>query len=71
LKSQFKQYWSTIPPISTTSHLKSLNSTNTIFAYGNAGYGLGQAQMFGGAKSVNGILTLLPRDNWISNENAD
>ena len=49
----FKQFWSTIPPISTkqtaTSHLKSLNIKKTsTYDVGNLGLGLGQAHKCGG-----------------------
>jgi hypothetical protein len=60
MKSNFKQYWSTIPPKLTkeviTSHLNTLN-TKKIMAYDieNPGLGLGQAPKYGRVKPVNGI----------------
>ena len=49
LTNEIKQWWSTIPPISTkqtiTSHLDSLNTKQTMtYDIGNLGSGLGQAQ---------------------------
>jgi hypothetical protein len=60
MKRKFKQWWLTIPTISTkwtiTSHLNSLNTKKTM-AYDvvNPGPGLGQAQKGGEVKSINGI----------------
>jgi hypothetical protein len=65
MKRNFKQYWSTIPPISTkqtiTSLLKQLNTKKiTTYDVGNPGPGLsfGQTQKCGWVKHVNGISTL-------------
>jgi hypothetical protein len=62
-KKVYKQWWSTIPSISTkqtvTSHLSSLNTKKTTtYDDVNPGSDLGQAQTCGGVKQVNGILTL-------------
>ena len=63
MKRNFKQRWSTIPPMSTKRtiafHLNSLktkmNMTNDV---GHQGRSLGQAQKCGGVKLVNAIPTL-------------
>ena len=62
MKRKFKQWWSTIPQISTkriiTSHLKSLNIKKTmIYGIGKPDLGLGQAQKWCWIKPVNGIPT--------------
>ena len=58
----FKEWWSTIPLISTKriliSHLNSLNTKIPYFV-GNPGTILGQAYTYGGVKSINGIPTHL------------
>ena len=64
MKRKFKQWWLTIPTISTkwriTSHLNSLNTKKTMTDdVVNPGPGLGQAQKGGGVKSVNGHPQLL------------
>ena len=50
-KRNFKQWWSTIPPISTkqttTSHLKSMNIKKRTYDFGNPGPDLGQAEKSG------------------------
>jgi hypothetical protein len=54
---KFKQWWSSIPPISTkrtiTSHLNSVPKKVTKCYVGYAGSELGQAQKCGGVKLVN------------------
>ena len=64
MKRKFKQWWLTIPTISTkwriTSHLNSLNTKKTMTDdVVNPGPGLGQAQKGGGVKLVNGHPQLL------------
>ena len=60
IKRKFKQWWSTIPPISTkwpiTSHHSSSNIKKKTSTYnvGNPSPGLWQAQKYGGVKPVNG-----------------
>jgi hypothetical protein len=65
-KESFKQWWLSIPPISTkqtisyhlnwlTEHKKTMTTTYYI---GNPGPGLVQAQKCGGVKPVNGNATL-------------
>ena len=56
MKRKFKQWWSIIPQISTTSDLKSLNTKKvTTYDIRHPGPGLRQAQKCGGVKLVNGI----------------
>ena len=63
MKRKFKQWWSSILPISTkpiiTSHLKWTQKKTTTNDIVNSGPGLGQAQTCGRVKLVNGISTLL------------
>jgi hypothetical protein len=40
-------------------------------SHGNQGPGLGQTHKYVEVKQVNGIPTLPPLDNWISNANTD
>jgi hypothetical protein len=66
MKRRFKQWWLSIPPMSTqrtfSSHLNSLNTKkNTIYDVWNLG--LGQAQNSGEVKPVNGIPTLLTTES--------
>ena len=71
MKRKSKQWWSTIPPISTkrttTSHPKSLNmKKNMTYDIGNPGPDLGEKPTCGEVNPVNGIPTLP-----ISNDNTD
>jgi len=64
MQTMFKQWWSTIPPISTkqtvTSHLKPFNIIKTTtYGIGNPSIDLKQAQKCGRVKLVTGIPTLL------------
>jgi hypothetical protein len=67
MKRMFKQWWSTIPPISTkqatTSDLNSFSINN--YGIENPGPGLGQTQKGGRVKLVNEILVPYPLYNWI------
>ena len=62
MKRKYKQWWSTIQPISRkqtfTSHLYSQNTKNTTYDVGNQGPGLGQAQTCGRVKPFNAIPTI-------------
>jgi hypothetical protein len=61
MKRKFKQWWSIIPQISTTSDLKSLNTKKvTTYDIWHPGPGLRQAQKCWGVKLVNGIPTPAP-----------
>ena len=61
MKRKFKQWWSSIPPISTkrtvTSHLY-WTQTDQTYDVGNQSPGLGQVHTYVGVKPVNEILTL-------------
>ena len=76
INKTFKQWWSTIPPVSTkqtiTSHINSLSTKKTVAYYvsGNQGPGLWQAHKCDRVKLVNWIPNLIC-DNWISNDNTD
>jgi hypothetical protein len=59
MKRQFKQEWSTIPPISTkrtitTQHSLIEQNKDTTHDVGNTGHGLRQEHQCGGVKPVNG-----------------
>ena len=75
MKRMYKQWWSTIPLISTkwiiTSHLNHWIKKTTTYDMGNPGPDLGQAQKCGWVTLVNGLMGSQPSpsDNWISNNN--
>ena len=77
MKRKFKQWWSTIPPISTkqafTSDLNTLNMkkrlVTMIYDVRNPGPGLWQVHIVGGLYHLMGSPPS-PFDNWISNCNT-
>ena len=78
LKRKFKQWWSTIPPISTKTSIHFLpqiiEHRKQTTAYdanvGDSCAGLRQAQHCGRVKPVNGISNSPILDNWIFNGNT-
>jgi len=59
VKRKFKQYWSTIQPISTkqttaSNHWTQKQKETTTYGTENTGLGLGQAHRCGGVKLSNG-----------------
>ena len=58
MKRKSKQWWPTMPSISTkqtiTSHIKPMNIKNTTSDDGNPGHDLGRAQKCDGVKPING-----------------
>ena len=77
MKRMYKQWWSTIPLISTkwiiTSHLNHWIKKTTTYNMGNPGPDLGQAQKCGWVTLVHELMGSQPSpsDNWISNNNTD